>query len=1082
MWNFQDCIGRVIIRIFLICGLLFIATFARSSTSVPSYPTDRFIVKFHELDTCANDILTKKGKFADFFGDRSDSIDLLNKQYKVSSATALFSECQAKRIQKPGQKNPLKNVYIFKVPKGTNIEEVTQAYSADDHVAYAQPDHAMKLAALQIPDAYIPAWSLAKINAPAAWQISQGQDVVVAVIDTGVDFTQPDLQGHFWTNPLESPDNGQDDDNNGYIDDIHGFDFVNTTGAPIDTNGHGTRVAGIISGALNTNGAGGVAPLAKLMILKGFDSATQQGNDSALAQAMIYAADNGAKIINSSWYYPTPCPTNALIEQAVKYAYQSGALVIFAAGDNNDDVLKYSPNNMKEIMAVSSTASDDMNKVASSNFGMSINVAAPGVNILSPTVGGIYDYASGTSLAAAHISGVAALIASQNPSFSNEEIRQTILASSTDISGTGFSTTFGHGRVDAAKALQVAAPLVTQITAPANNFYLDLSSDTFDIQGSAFGHSFTDYRLEYRVSGTIGWDLLAGPFIQPVQNNLLAQIPSHNFQPGIYDLRVTANSNNFEFFDITRIQVLAATPFIHQITSDIGDQLYPSISGDWMAWGDNSYGQTEITAYNIKSKKQQRLTFNPASKEMPSVDGNTVVWEDRRNGTWDIYGYDLAANQELPIVTLPGNQRFPSISNNKIVYQDDRNGGADIYLYNLNTRTEQRITTAAGKHQQPKIWNNIIVWADSRNGNWDIYMYDLNTLLEKQISTATTNDTTPNVASNIIVWQESVANWWQIFMYDVTTQVTTQLTSDAAHHYAPSISGNKIVWRTSATTGKNIIIYDLTAKTSTPITQYVFNRGDPVINNNNIAWSERRNNNADIFLFKENHPPVLNALSDKTVTANQPLSFTVSASDEDNDKLTMIAKQQNGDLVTTLGAQWTDQGNGTATFEWTPPQAGSYFLVFSAADPLNAIASQMITITVTAPVVIVPPPPPVPQPTISKLLEPTAGTVIKDEEVKFIWEKVKNVKAYGLKIGTSVGSGDIFNKFFKKDRTHKIIKEIPLNGKPVYVRLYTCIDGKWLYMDYVYQTQKPAKKTKSCAVNAQSVASLSHIVNALTRW
>ncbi|MBF0484354.1 MAG: S8 family serine peptidase [Candidatus Omnitrophica bacterium] len=1060
MWNSKDCLVRIAMILLIVFTALFLALSAQAASPAPSYPTDRFIVKFFDLSVCANDIITKNGKFADFLPDNSDSIDKLNKQYKVSSAEALFPGCQADRSQAIDPKHPLYNVYIFKIPQGSNIEEVIRAYSADEHVQYAQPDHNMKLAAVT-GGTFVPAWNLAKINAQAAWTVSQGKDVVVAVIDTGVDFNHPDLQGHFWINVPEQQINGVDDDGNGFVDDVNGYNFVDGTSAPIDSKGHGTRVAGIIAGALNNNGAGGVAPEAKLMILKGFNSDTQQGNDSTLAQAIIYAAQNGAKIINSSWYYSSPCPINNLIQDAVKFAYQSGCLVVFAAGDNNDDIANYSPNNMKEVMAVSSSAQDDISKVASSNFGASIDVAAPGVNILAPTIGENYDISSGTSLAAAQVSGLAALIASLNPTFTNEEIRQIIRASSADVTGTGFEQNFGYGRIDAANALKITKPVAIKIARPYNNYNFDLSLPTIKLNGSAYGPGFTDYQIETRKVGSQTWDLVAGPFNVPVQDNVIAEIPTDTWSAGAYDIRAISQSGEWEFTDMTRINVLAAAPLVKQITEDDYNQTNLAISGDWAAWEDTRDVQRDIYAMNMNTKEEVRVTIDPTRQSLPSISGNIVVWSDYRSGQRDVYGFNLSTKEEFPVCINIADQRNPVVSGSNVVWEDYRNGNSDVFLYDIISKTEKQITTSGAKILRPKIDGNIIVWEDYRNGNADIYAFDLATGKESQLSSLATDDLYPDVNGNIVVWQSFVDGYWRIMMYNMTTAVTTQLSTGTTTDHNATINNTKIAWWRNDGT-EHIVAYDLTSKQIINITPTTFLTRPPVADGTSIAWVEYRNNNWDIFRYKDNEPPTLNSIGDKSVVQNQKLQFSVSASDPDNDKMILSAKLQNGDAISTLAATLTDQGNGTAAFAWTPATVGQFYFVFSVTDVNGATDQKMINVTVTAPVVVPPPPPVPPEPpktdTISKLLMPVKGSVIKSDKVTFEWEKIKNAKYYALMIGTSAGSGNLLSRSFNHERFKASTHIIPLNGKAVYVRLYTYINGKWLFNDYVFQTQKVTAK------------------------
>ena len=274
-------------------------------------------------------------------------------------------------------------------------------------------------------------WDLEKINVEDAWlKFSKGsRDIVVAVIDTGIDVRHPDLKDNIWKNPKEIPGNGIDDDNNCYIDDVHGWNFVpadtskiskapeckGKSGSPNmrDTHGHGTHIAGII-GAVGGNGEGlsGVAPKVSLMALKYYDP-NDSGNSNLnnTIKAIHYAVENGAHIINYSGGGLEP---NKLEQQAIKEAERKGILVVAAAGNesSNTDKSGYYPANYPLNNILSVTTIDPLDRVLkSSNYGKkTVHNAAPGSNILSTLPGGRYGRMTGTSQATAVATGAAVLI------------------------------------------------------------------------------------------------------------------------------------------------------------------------------------------------------------------------------------------------------------------------------------------------------------------------------------------------------------------------------------------------------------------------------------------------------------------------------------------------------------------------------------------------------------------------------------------------------------------------------------------------------------------------------------------------
>ncbi|MCA1916200.1 S8 family serine peptidase [Methanospirillum hungatei] len=303
----------------------------------------------------------------------------------------------------------------------------------------------------------------ADIDAPEAWGITTGSpNVVVAVVDTGVDYTHPDLAANIWQNSGEII-NGVDDDGNGYIDDVRGWNFVSKNNDPMDDSGHGTHCAGTIA-AVGNNGIGvtGTAWNVKIMPLK-FLNAQGSGYVSDAISAILYANRKGAAVISNSW-------SGTGYTQSLKDAIDaSSAVVVCAAGNSgaNADSNPQYPAAFTSSNILSVAATDYNDKLASfSNYGPnSVDLAAPGVSIYSTSKSGTYQYLSGTSMATPHVSGVAALIKSQNPSMSATQIRSRIFSSVDAISSLSGKVGSG-GRLNAAKALGGAAPTPTPTYTP----------------------------------------------------------------------------------------------------------------------------------------------------------------------------------------------------------------------------------------------------------------------------------------------------------------------------------------------------------------------------------------------------------------------------------------------------------------------------------------------------------------------------------------------------------------------------------------------------------------------------------------
>ncbi len=313
--------------------------------------------------------------------------------------------------------------------------------------------------------------NLNQINIPQAWDVTTGKDITIALIDTGIAKQHEDLVGKLWVNVKEIPNNHRDDDGNGYVDDVNGYNFRQNNNNIADDNGHGTSVASVI--AANTNNATGIAGInwrAKIMVLKALNE-LGGGEYTHVAQAIRYAVDNGAKLINMS--FGTYLNNNEL-EQAVNYAGSKGIAVIAAAGNNGQNRLLY-PAAYLDVIAVGAVDSAGA-RASFSNFGAGLDVMAPGLNIVAANYerSDAYSSNSGTSYAAAHITGLVSLILSLYPSLSPQEIR-TIIRESTKSKSN--SMEYGEGIIDAALVFNItdiaSIPLSAQVTASTNNLLAD---------------------------------------------------------------------------------------------------------------------------------------------------------------------------------------------------------------------------------------------------------------------------------------------------------------------------------------------------------------------------------------------------------------------------------------------------------------------------------------------------------------------------------------------------------------------------------------------------------------------------------
>ncbi|MBT3236682.1 MAG: S8 family serine peptidase [Bdellovibrionales bacterium] len=294
------------------------------------------------------------------------------------------------------------------------------------------------------------------VNVKQAWDISTGnQDLIVAVIDTGVDHDHPDLAQNMWTNQQElNGKEGVDDDGNGFIDDIHGYDFSNNDGDPNDDNGHGTHCAGNIGAIHNNNeGVAGVMGNVKLMGLK-FLSRGGSGESEDAIKSIDYAVRMGAKVLSNSW---GGGEKSQALKDAIVAANQAGVVFIAAAGNsrrNHDSSPSYpAAYKVDNVLSVGSMAGSGK-KSGFSDYGAStVHIFAPGSGIMSTYKGGGYKKLSGTSMAAPLASGVVGLLLASEPELTPKEVVDRLVntaAKTKALDGKSIS----NGRVDAYRALQ----------------------------------------------------------------------------------------------------------------------------------------------------------------------------------------------------------------------------------------------------------------------------------------------------------------------------------------------------------------------------------------------------------------------------------------------------------------------------------------------------------------------------------------------------------------------------------------------------------------------------------------------------
>ncbi len=557
------------------------------------------------------------------------SINTLNEKFKVKSIKKAFSDVglTEKKIQQIKKKFPeraarapknldisqlgkkigLERIYELEVPVGFEKTAV-EAYSKATDVEYAHLVYLNSFEYIPTDEKYSEQWAHQKLESEKAWDIEKGDpNIIVAFVDSGVDYNHEDLKSQLWRNPKEASGDGngdgcpgvcgldddsdgiidedsrgcggngldgqgnvcaylddldKDDEENGYPDDSMGWDFFGNDNDVMDQQHHGTAVAGIIGAAINDKGVVGVCPKCTLMPIKvsGAETWFSYG-----MEGIKYAAENGADVISNSWGgYGYVGARQDLID----YVHSLGVVVVASAGNDNTDNF-FSPSGYEHVIGVSATFQDDT-KAGFSNYGEKVDVAAPGF-VLTTSPGNRFIEFGGTSAASPHVSGLAGLLLSKNFRLTSEEVEQ-IIVNSVDKFGVDIPAPevyMGTGRINAYRALSVGLVVSlykAEISSPMGGS-ISLSTD---IKGSANGDSF---KLE------IGEGIYPSKWIiisEGAQDNNgdLGTLNTYLFKDGLHTIRLTVGGSEGSVSD--EVRVVIDNVFINEpkeLTYRIGEKI-----------------------------------------------------------------------------------------------------------------------------------------------------------------------------------------------------------------------------------------------------------------------------------------------------------------------------------------------------------------------------------------------------------------------------------------------------------------------------------------------------------------------------
>jgi subtilisin family serine protease len=490
---------------------------APQNASENRYVPNEVIVKYSKAAADKLDAQLQQGKKAAEMR-LSNSLDELGRKYKVKKVKSIFPgfEENQRRLEAiknkdkahltrkekhllrrlarapKGAKAPdLGRIYKIELEPGKSLPEVLEAYRKNPDVEYAELNHVLSLSKIPNDPEYPDwgQWNLQNIQAEGAWDIHTGtREVVVAVMDTGVDYLHGDMCNNMWVNEAERYGTaGFDDDGNGYLDDVYGYDFGFGDSDPMDDDpwdvtGHGTACAGII-GAEGNNGLNiaGVCWDVRIMAAKFSGPPDGEGYEADGATAAYYATANGADVVSLSWGEDHPLPT---MKQALDYAYSQGVVVVAAAGNDNISSPHY-PAAYPGVISVAATDFLDY-KASYSNYGSWVDIAAPGDYVRSLAAGGgTRSGLRGTSFAGPHVAGACALMLSACPTLTPDEIRDILMETVDPVQPPG---TYEFGRLNLFEAMR-ALPLSRGIVTFDRDYYscsdeIGMSLVDFDLGGN----------------------------------------------------------------------------------------------------------------------------------------------------------------------------------------------------------------------------------------------------------------------------------------------------------------------------------------------------------------------------------------------------------------------------------------------------------------------------------------------------------------------------------------------------------------------------------------------------------------------
>ena len=680
---------------------------------------------------------------------------------------------------------------LLRLIPGSDPEAIANILRSSQLVDFAEPNYLITADQITPNDPrFTEQWALkntvssngpfsSDINASQAWEGTTGsRRTVIAVLDSGIDFTHPDLRNNEWTNSLERANNTIDDDDNGFVNDLHGWDFVTDTNEIKDEQGHGTGVAGIVDAqGNNATGITGVMWRAGLMSVRVLDS-TGTGDIARAVEAIDYAVNNGAQVINCSW--GTDDSSIALLE-AINWASRKGVVVVTSAGNNSRDV-ETAPRfpasfDLNNLISVASTDNNDV-LTSFSNFGAThVTVAAPGINILTTKNGGDYQTVSGSSASAPFVTGVAGLVKTLRPWLSADLTRAAILRSSRQVPALSGKVASG-GVINASGALNALTTLSIREgrdSTNGNNGGEHPINDRGDTRGNRNGIGAGNDNGANNVSPippTSGRPGSGFPNLDalrrrqptsprapvPIQSRRRSRRNSSHPPNG---RRVGDRLSALDASDFYPLQyspreqmpdLLALASDFSPLDSILGSHNTLVSDSPFSLSRQARYEDRRLLSSPSRTKFILEL-FPMALLLMPQASPSKIAFASNRDGSAQIYSMNSDGSDQTRLTNNGSNDESPKWSpdNTRILFQSDRDnpfsGAADIYVMNWDGSAQTRLTSDAADDSAP-VWSpdgTKIAFQSARSGtSYQVYVMNADGSGQVNISNNTANDTQPS--------------------------------------------------------------------------------------------------------------------------------------------------------------------------------------------------------------------------------------------------------------------------------------------------------------------------------------------------